>query len=639
MKKNLIIKAIVSISVLLALTLQTIAQEDESIETLLEEYQEASQLYHKTKEEAEGQVIIYTREDLDRMQAYTLKDVLKSLRYFSLQDNNFGDHVLVYPFLYDLLNTTAKLYINNHEVNTVYQRSIFPIWGDFPLDHVDHIEIYLGETAIKFGNETPGVVIKIFTKEPSRENASYIRGSITSRKGYSLNYYDARELENGMSYMVFIHSAEIERKKYRNQDAKLSRNSSNKNAYLLLKKGNFQIEYNNFYKRNDRFLGMSIDNKPDATQYSGHHQYISATGYFLKDKSLQMNIAYDYIVEKDSEKNKEGIITINPYILAKECKEEIKQNIYRMLITKNIKYKNNDITLGFVLKDKNYRLKSYKKSITDINLHISDQNTDNLKAYFLEDEISINDKNLIIVGAKYSKYQRNEPFRSIDGYLLRFGYIFVPSQTFYGKLLASDYFTPPTFFELATNHSLKKQKNRLVGLELNFDKNNHKLKLSTAYVAVKDNITLNPATYKYINFDKKVEFLLGSIDYEYKINDENKIMLNYYKGHISKEKFIYGTSEGGFVRIFSKIKNINNFIELVFRKGYNFPISGTQKIKIKDGYDLTMGISYMFQNGVEISLKGENLLNKALKTPYLGLNPVVIPSVDQQVIFSVKAIF
>lgn len=615
--------------------------EELQIESLLEEYKSASELYKKTKEEAEGQVIIFTREDLDRMQAYRLGDVLKSLRFFSLQDNNYGEHVLVYPALYDMLNTTVKLYINEHEVGTIYRRSVFPIWGDISLDNIEHIEIYLGETSIKFGNEIPGVLIRLFTRQPEKENTRYFRGTGTSRNGYSLNYYDARELENGNSYLIFLETSNINRKDYIHLGSELTRDSHQNNFYFNFQTKGFLFEYNNMYKKSYRFLGSTLDDAPDLNRYTGRHQYISISKNFLEDKSLKFNLSYDYIVEKEKEKDDNGVITYNPQnitnpvVIARAYNQKISQYSYRFYLSKNFKFKKNDITVGGIYKNNRYTLKGDRDLFVQKS-PVRWSNKDHLVSLFLEDEYSLNDENLIVAGVKYSTYNRQTGYSDIDGYFIRLGYIFVPSKNFYGKILAADYFTPPSFFELSTNPNLKKQRSRLVGTEINYIKGNNKFLFSGAYVSVKDNISLHPVKLTYFNFGKKVEYFLYSLDYEYKFNKFNKIMLNYYYADISRKDFILGTREGGFLKLFNNFDKLDTYLELSYRKGYFFkPLN----IRIKDGYDLILGINYHLDESTTFSLKGENLLNKALKTPYLGLNPVVVPTVDKRILVSLKRFF
>ena len=54
----------------------------DDMDNLLKEFSQKSDLSSKTKNENSGHLIIYTRNDLDKMQAKSLKDVLKSKIWF-----------------------------------------------------------------------------------------------------------------------------------------------------------------------------------------------------------------------------------------------------------------------------------------------------------------------------------------------------------------------------------------------------------------------------------------------------------------------------------------------------------------------------------------------------------------------------
>ncbi|MBL6973380.1 MAG: TonB-dependent receptor, partial [Sulfurimonas sp.] len=73
---------------IMLLLLSSLCAQD--LDTLLENYQKESDLSQKTKDESAGNLIVYTRDDLERMQVESLKDILKSLRGFTYLENRFG---------------------------------------------------------------------------------------------------------------------------------------------------------------------------------------------------------------------------------------------------------------------------------------------------------------------------------------------------------------------------------------------------------------------------------------------------------------------------------------------------------------------------------------------------------------------
>ena len=62
----------------------------EDIDSLLDNYTKESAFDIKTKMDSAGHNIVYTRNELDKMQAHTLKDILKSIRHLTMMDNNLG---------------------------------------------------------------------------------------------------------------------------------------------------------------------------------------------------------------------------------------------------------------------------------------------------------------------------------------------------------------------------------------------------------------------------------------------------------------------------------------------------------------------------------------------------------------------
>jgi len=208
---------------LILLILNTSFSQD--IEKLLREYEEASELYRKTRRESLGHVIVFKREDLERMQAYRLGDLLKSLRYFTLFNNRFGVMSLSEFGAYAIIPKYYRLYINDHEVSSLHTGSPFLVWENFPLDLIEHIEIYQAPGAIELGNEPAVVIIKIYTKDPRRENVSRIRTTAGSRKGYDLVFYRAEELDPDTSYIFLLSAGSDNRKDYPLRGETLSRDS------------------------------------------------------------------------------------------------------------------------------------------------------------------------------------------------------------------------------------------------------------------------------------------------------------------------------------------------------------------------------------------------------------------------------
>ncbi|MDQ1337306.1 MAG: vitamin transporter, partial [Campylobacterota bacterium] len=84
--------------------------EELSLDNLLKEYESAEELYHTTKKESAGHIILFSRSDLDNMQAYTLNDVLKTMRFFTLQTRKNGMTTLVKSTESQMSGSPVKIY-------------------------------------------------------------------------------------------------------------------------------------------------------------------------------------------------------------------------------------------------------------------------------------------------------------------------------------------------------------------------------------------------------------------------------------------------------------------------------------------------------------------------------------------------
>ncbi|WP_457622687.1 TonB-dependent receptor plug domain-containing protein [Persephonella sp.] len=601
----------ISIILCLLLMLVTGRSYSASIIDILEEYREKSELSKKTRLESEGHLIVLTREDLERMQAYTLEDVLKIVRFFILQKNMLGENVIAYATMYPINNTTIRLYINDHEVSSVYRRTPFPIWGEIPLDFVDHIEIYQGESAIRFNNETAGLIIKLYTKPPERENGGYLGTFLTSRKGYGLNTYYGKELDDYTSFFIFTGKNYIRWKKYRNDSKDIRQEIGNFFTYTYFRYKDILFEYSGMYKEADLFRGLAYRGAPDKDDFEGKHNYISITSKHLEDKSLKLILFYDDIKSMSYQETltpSNFIIVANPTEYVKGYTANLYEKRYGVELYKTFNKSSNELFLGL-----KYQRSWYK--IDDIRIGGSSlftQNSENLYSLFIENSYYFSPENMLIAGFKYDRYERKKQFRDINGLTARVGIILFSNQFISFKSFASVYYTPPVFVEISTQPTLRKQRNKIWTSEITFKGRKHKFGILGGYAITKNQIVLNPVTLSYYNEDTILRYKFISFDYHLKLGKESKLDLNYFLADTNFDDVELGPDQGGHIKLFYSRNRFDLYTGFVYRKGYK-----VSSYKIKDGYDLTTAITYHIDDSKEISLKGDNLLNKALKTPTL----------------------
>ena len=106
------------LNILLLLLLATqVSADDLDIDSLLKDIEKKTDLSEKTKLENSGISFIYTRDDINRMQAKNLKDILKSMYPFRYAENRLGlPDPLTYGTGLPFASSNIRIFIDNQEI-------------------------------------------------------------------------------------------------------------------------------------------------------------------------------------------------------------------------------------------------------------------------------------------------------------------------------------------------------------------------------------------------------------------------------------------------------------------------------------------------------------------------------------------
>ncbi len=617
------------------------AQED--IKSLLSEYETVADLSNRTKTESLGHYITITRKDLEVMQAYTLADVLKSLKVHTYTPNAFGVYQLTASGAQPALNTSYRLYIDDHEVSSIHTDNPFLLYDNYPLDSIDHIEIYFGAGSVRLGNEPSLIIIKLYTKEPSRENATTIKGLIDSRKGYSYSYTDAKVLKDNISYLMSVYKGYNNYKNYYYNNNPLNRDSQSIFGMFKLNYYDTQLTLNFANTNRDAFKGLSVDMTPDKSNVKSFDFYISFTQKFLEDKSVKLSISYDYNKREGLFENSplEGGVFIlsiyKPPSIPYYYYEKRHLSKYTFYISKEFKTQNNVFLIGSSYKLKQNEIDKADYISTTSSGSIKDSlkfKTTNLYTIFLENQYNISEKNLLFLSLKYDYYQRDNNLPDIKQFIARIGHTSFINDNLYIKSFLTKTYIPPSFYELEQSknpQNLKVEDIKGFSTEISYEKEKHTVKLFYGYTYMKDLIIFTQnGTANY----KGVPSHILDLEYTYKINPDNKIIFDIYKTFTTERKF--SPTFGGSIKSFNSFGKIDLYGELIYRN--DFEVLGT---KINSTYNLNTGLIYHFDRNLSIKLKGENILNSSYKTVLIGYpNQVgVFDAFDRKVIISVEKVF
>ncbi len=601
-------------------TLNIEVYSEEEISELLQKYEEASELSQKTRIESLGHVVVYTRKDLEIMQAYTLSDVLRTLKLNQNLVNRFGVVNMTNPGVYPGTPTSFRLYINNQEVSSVHTDNPFFMFDYYPLDHIDHIEIYIGAGSIRLGDEPSLMIIKLYTKEPKRENVFQIRGTVTSKSGYETSFFDARGVTPRFSYLFLYHQGYLNFDAQKSHNQEILRDLFKQYLYLNLIYSRTSLQFNLGRINRYIFQGLSVDGAPSNGRIKSYDYDINLTHYFDKYKSFKLNISLNHNYRNFKEENEltdggiflpkiyEAPPSLSTPIFYHEERNLEKYNIY---LGKEFNTRRNSFLTAISFKKKKNNIKEIKyKTVTGKGKKENPISFDKETIYslILENQFNVTDRHLLFTSLKVDRYLRNGNYDDFTDFIVRVGFISSPFNNWFLKGFVTRTYVPPSFFETElSTQNLKQEVLTGATFEIINETNKHRFSFLAGYVNIEDLITFTENGN--INLPNDVDSILTSVDYEYKFNYNSKILLNYYKTFYEDD--FASSKEGGSIQLFKRTDKFDFYGGFIFKKG--FKLKG---VKIDNSYDLSFGISYNITKTLSLKFKGENLLNNSLRVIY-----------------------
>ena len=571
-----------------------------NLDYLLEEYETINQKSLQTVDEKLGHVFIYSQKDIKLMQYHKLNDILKELPLLNLNKNRYGLSSLSLAGTKTTVSGFFRLFINDHEVSSIYNQSAAVSWGELPLDFIDYVEIYYGESSFAFGNETGIYFIRLYTKKGVKENGNEINLKGSSKGSSSESFTNSRTFENGWSYLFYGNNQKVkETRTYKSN--KLLNNSTRRYLYLDLSNENTDINMAYSDLKKDMYMGMSHDAVPDDGEMITKDFFVDVTKYFLDDKSLKTNISYDVNNLDNKEINQEGM-SFFPIRGVKEVDKDLKFTKVKASVTKTFEYKDNNFLAGVSASEKKYT----KGKNTN-----SDFDKETINSLVFQDDYKLTDNLILIGNAKFDTYKRAGFLEDFSEELYRIGAIYTPFENFGLKTFYTKTYLPPSFFDIEyafLDKNLDIQKYKFYTVEAVYTTQNSKIGLTYHDVKIDDFIYLEP-TIGFMNIDHTIETTGYIFSYEYLFEDANKIQLNYYTTTLSET--LNNSSKGGYLKYMGEYGKFEYFTSVIYKNAYSY-----KDIKVDASYDLSLGVAYNINKNLKVSLKGENLLDNSTESLY-----------------------
>lgn len=619
----------------------------DTLDALLQKYKTTSDNSLQTVDEKQGHVLIYSQQELRLMQYSKLSDILKELPLMNLNKNRYG---LSSPSLAGTKTTTSgffRFFINDHEISSAYDQSPSLSWGDLPLDFVDHIEIYYGESAFAQTSETGIYFIKIYTKSATKENGGELKSTLSSGGSNTQSLTHSQSFENGWSYLMFLNNEKSKDTAQYNGNT-LYNNGDRRYFYLDARNetSNFNIGYTDAKK--DNYMGLSLDSVSDSGEITSKDFFVDAAHYFLDDKSIKASFAININDQTYDEKNAQGMALVPVLNLAsmgttipKEFSEDLRFIKTNASLSKSLTYSDNTLITALNVINKKYEVNdrkttNFSNQVTNVG-HYNNFDEETIYSLLFQDNYKVTNNLTLIANAKVDKYQRSGFVEDSTETLFRVGAIYTPFENFGLKSFYTQTYLPPSFFNVdfadKREPDIKVQKYKFYTVEGVFAVDESKFGVTYHHVDIEDFIYLTPVGFINIDHTIKTEGLI--FDYEYRLSHKDKIHLNYYTTSLSET--INNSNKGGYVKYMGGYNKLEYFTSLIYRNAYQY-----FDAQVRDSFDIGVGATYHFTKDFSGSIKGVNLLNKSTKSLYtkgLSEKSFALEDSDRSVYLSVKWVF
>jgi len=625
---------------LIFLSLCFVTQAQEDFASLLDTYQAESDLSKITKRESAGFVDVYTRNDLEQMQVKTFEDVLRIIPglHYTRTVNNLSS--LQKPTSSNIKLTSTRLYINDHDMSSSSFGSAFLIWGELPIEYIDHIEVYKGSSSIEFGNETASLVIKLYTKTPEREEGGKVRAYGDNLGSINLDTYIASTYDE-LSYFVYANCNNINRTKYHNYyDAKeytLSSDRSGHNLYANINYKDFRVELGSYVKESDSFLGIGIYKTPTGGKLDAYQNYIHMT-YEIAD-DLKLQLSYDNVSYERSYLDPNGIPAANMPLL-NSYYLHFKDDILTAILEKQLQYEKHSLLLGSFYKQKRFEESGDFSNDDAYNYSNSFSNTLNLYSVYAEYNYDLDNKTKFIASVKEDYFRYKTEVKDSNEFVARVGVI-KNIDHFQLKAFATRTYIPTAFYQLynpenkpyKANPDLDNMPLYIASVSLRYHQDKHDLEIIYAKNKVDDVILYNRATsYGFYNSSKQSIYTRYQAKYIYNFDIDNKLVIDFYAGE-SDSDIKTSPQYAANLMFFNRYKKFDIYNELLYKSSYS-----DYGIYVDSSFNYTCAVKYHINKDLSAGLRAENIFNDSYEQAY-SIYGDSIPVTDQKIWLNMEYLF
>lgn len=611
----------------------------ENVDSMLKEYNQKNDLSQKTIDENKGHLILFTRERLEKMHAKTLKDVFKTTPAIYYHENRYALPDPLGSGGFEAYNSNfIRIYVDGVEITQGWMGSGLMLYGDLNIDFVDHIEFYYASPSFEASTEPALLTVFLYSKDPGQDSGGKIN-LIQGSRGYNSQSISYGEQIEDFSYMINFSHTNAKRETIENSaSAPLSRDFKRTQLFSYVKNDEQIFHLQVMKKNTDSLAGMSWD----ATPLQSEIDYLNVhMDYGIKiSEHWRAQLAYDWLKTDMAQKDEYPLAWADA-LGSNTFNGEYKNSTFTAELTYKENIGDHHITAGF--KGRYKELDTFERDGKDAL--VVPFTSEEISSLVFQDQYALTDQELLTFGISYNHISRNGGVQNDDLLQLRLGYIYSSEQWSYKTYLYRSQFAlePFTRYLALANPQLDPTNSEDVPLqttigftqEVSYVNQEHRLDLKLYILQDEDGFLGN--NLPGVEGNTKYFTTVFTYDYDFDLNNKMNLQLYYahYKDIVTVPKL---EDVSGYLSF------INTYEDFDF---YNGVIWHKNSIDWKNYYDVTSAISWNIKKDFTVTLKGQNLIDKAKKTnlsrvdPATGnlMLPLSITPIDQRITIELEYIF
>ena len=601
----------------------------QNVESMLQEYNKKNALSQKTIDENKGHLVLFTREKLEKMHAKTLKDVFKTTPLIYYHENRYAlPDPLTSGSIEPYRSNYIRLYVDGVEVTQGWAGSGLLLYGDVNIDFVDHIEFYYMIPSFESSVEPAFLTIFLYSKDPKRDSGGKV-DLIGGSRGYHVESFNYGEQKEDFSYMVNISHTDGKREKIENgTQMPLSRDFESLQLFSYIKSDDQIFHLQVMKKDTDSLAGASWDATPLASRIDFLNLHMDY-GIDLTENWHAM-LSYDWLKTTMREEDELPLI-------GSPASNRLDARTENSTFTGELTYKNtvgeHHINLGIKGRDKkldSVRLDGHKVPSPAFD-------SEKIASLFFQDQYALTPQQLLSFGISYNYINRNGGISDDSLLQLRLGYIYTSDEWSYkAYLYRTQVAIEPLmrYFYPHTTEDIKAQTTLGVTQEISYTRENQQVRLILQLMQDENSLLQNT-----LESQNDTKYFTTVLNYNYEFDKDNKVDIQLY----------YARYEDIFN--FDRLDDISGYFSFFNTYGdfdfYNGVVWHRNSVDWDNYFDWTSSIAWNVNEALTVTLKGDNLLNKAKKTDLYRfdittmqpMEPLSISPIDQRITIELEYMF